>query len=127
MDTADRISSRVIEAMDADEEASKEFKSGVGSIIGALEKVVDGVRQKVTFRRDIMVPSWVDGMRGRNTFDDLPIVKVPAKARGVVTMVMVDGRALVRLEDDHEVLARVGDDCKLLGRWYRFVDWLLGR
>lgn len=93
----------------------------------ALVRLTDGLRQRVTFRRPVMVKAWVKSAKRRQEFDKLPNVHVWAGRRGIVKMVMVDGRALVKLEGEgEEVLAFVGKDCKIYGRWYRFIDWVKG-
>ena len=113
----DRISARVIEATSDDE-------VDVGD---AMKSLAPGVRKRVTFRRLVTVPFWFGVDRHRQTFDELPKVVADAGTRGTIVAMMVDGRDMVKLDDGRRVFVRMGEDCKLLGRWCRFVDWLYGR
>ena len=111
---ADRISARVIEATPNEEVASATMK---------LVEAVHGTR--VTFREKVRVslaPS--DGYR--ETFDKLREVVVFPHTRGTTVMIMVDGRTFVELEDGSRVLARVGEDCRILRWWHRVSDWFAG-
>lgn len=121
--TAERFTSRVITAMEDEVDDSCE------SFNTALARLVDGMRRRVTFRLMTDVAIWDDNKSVYETFDHLDKASVEAGRRGIVEMVMVDGRALIKLEGDggHRVLAFVGKDCKILGRWYRLVDWVKGR
>ena len=111
--TADRISKRVLEATADD-----------GVDFGdAMMKLAGGVQRKVTFRSRVTVSLWVERKGTRRTFDDLPKTVVEAGKRGTTKATMVDGSDLVLLYDGREVLARVGEDCKILSRWHRLVDW----
>lgn len=114
---ADRITARILRATPNDE-------TDLGSAVGML---VQGVQKQVTFRRRTVVSVWAGDERRPDTFDELPKVTLDAGTRGTTVALMVDGRDLVKLHSGREVLARVGEDCRLLGRWFRFVDRLLGR
>ena len=111
---ANEISSRVIEASPYDD---------VGDAMRALAR---GVRRRVTFRRAVVVycsPS----KDCKVLLSELPQVGVPVGLRGTAVAVVVDGRDVVELDDGRSVLARVGEDCEILGWWYRLVDRLRGR
>ena len=112
--TADKISARVIEASPDDD---------VGDAMRALSR---GVRRRVTFRRAAVVScSPPEGFK--EPMDELPRFRVSEGLRGTTVAVVVDGRDVVELDDGRSVLARVGEDCRILGWWFRFVDRLRGR
>lgn len=116
IEVGEQISRRVLEATD----------DGGSDVDRAMGNMADGLRgRRVTFREDVKV--HVAPPKGwREPFENLPTTTVAAPARGTMVTVMVDGSTLIELDDRRSVIARIGEDCRLLGRWFRFVDWLRG-
>ncbi len=99
------------------------LRGGEDDVGRAMKALAWGVRRRVTFRRAVVV-SCAPPKDFDKPMDELPHVGVPVGLRGTAMVVMVDGRSIVELDDGRTVLARVGEDCRLLGRWYKLVDWL---
>lgn len=102
--------------------------TGPVDVTGATNLLAKGAKREVTFRKDVSVHVAPD-----NTFnhsrplDELDKTIVGAYDRGRTVTTLLNGLDIVELEDGRSVLARLGEDCELLTRWHKFVDWLLGR